>query len=98
MQNKAGVTIATNLPPSENAMPAYEAGNILVGNIRPYLKKIWFANRNGGSSADVLVFDVNEGYDPKFVCILFSVEIIYFYPHDEWSKRNKNAEEIKIRY
>ncbi len=67
LQNKAGVTIATNLPPSENAMPAYEAGNILVGNIRPYLKKIWFANRNGGSSADVLVFDVNKGYDPKFV-------------------------------
>lgn len=67
LQNKAGVIIATNLPPGKNAMPAYNAGNILVGNIRPYLKKIWFANRSGGCSADVLVLDVNKGYDPKFV-------------------------------
>jgi type I restriction enzyme S subunit len=67
LQNKAGITTATNLPPSTNAMPAYEAGHILVGNIRPYLKKIWFANREGGCSADVLNFEVNKGYDSKFV-------------------------------
>jgi type I restriction enzyme S subunit len=67
LQNKAGITTATNLPPSTNAMPAYEAGHILVGNIRPYLKKIWFANRDGGCSADVLNFEVNKGYDSKFV-------------------------------
>lgn len=67
LQNKAGITFATNLPPSDSAMSAYSAGNILVGNIRPYLKKIWFANHNGGCSADVLIFEVNEGYDQKFV-------------------------------
>ena len=67
LQNKAGITTATNLPPSTNAMPAYEAGHILVGNIRPYLKKIWFANRDGGCSADVLNFEINKGYDAKFV-------------------------------
>lgn len=67
LQNKAGIATATNLPPQGNAMPAYHQNNILVGNIRPYLKKIWFANRNGGCSADVLVFDVCKKYDPKFV-------------------------------
>ena len=67
LQNKAGITTATNLPPSTNAMPAYEAGHILVGNIRPYLKKIWFANRDGGCSADVLNFEINTGYDSEFV-------------------------------
>ena len=29
---------------------------MLVANIRPYLKKIWLADREGGASADVLVF------------------------------------------
>jgi len=67
LQNKAGVTVANNLPPSENSMPSFEKDDILVGNIRPYLKKIWFANRKGGCSADVLVFTVNNGYNPKFV-------------------------------
>jgi type I restriction enzyme, S subunit len=67
LQNKAGITAAINLPPQGNAMPAYQTGNILVANIRPYLKKIWFADRAGGCSADVLVFDVNKGYDPKYV-------------------------------
>jgi type I restriction enzyme, S subunit len=67
LQNKGGVTIATGLPPSNSAMPAYENQNILVGNIRPYLKKIWFASQSGGCSADVLVFEVNDGYEPKFI-------------------------------
>ncbi len=67
LQNKAGITKATNLPPQNGAMPAYEEGNILIGNIRPYLKKIWFADRNGGASADVLVLNVDENYEPKYV-------------------------------
>lgn len=67
LQNKAGITLATNLPPGNSAMPAYSTGNILVGNIRPYLKKIWFADHDGGCSPDVLVFEVNKGFDPEFV-------------------------------
>lgn len=67
LPNKEGVTTAESLPPSGNTFPAYKKGNILVGNIRPYLKKIWYANRDGGNSADVLVFDVKKGYDAKFV-------------------------------
>ena len=34
---------------------AYQKGDILLSNIRPYLKKIWRANRNGSCSPDVLV-------------------------------------------
>ena len=45
LQNKAGIKLATNLPPQGSAMPAYEPDNILVANIRPYLKKIWFADK-----------------------------------------------------
>lgn len=67
LQNKMGISRAINLPPQGSMMPAYRQNNILVGNIRPYLKKIWFANRDGGCSADVLAFDVNKQYDPKYV-------------------------------
>lgn len=67
LQNKEGITTATNLPPQSGMIPSFEKGNILVGNIRPYLKKIWFADRNGGCSADVLTFAVKKGYDAKFI-------------------------------
>lgn len=67
LQNKAGISSAVKLPPSNNDMGAYDPGHILVGNIRPYLKKIWFSDRSGGCSADVLNFEVNERFDPKFV-------------------------------
>ncbi|MBA3900795.1 MAG: restriction endonuclease subunit S [Bacteroidetes bacterium] len=67
LQNKAGVTKATNLPPSNSAMPAYGNNDILVANIRPYLKKIWHSKQSGGCSADVLVFEVNKDFDPKFI-------------------------------
>ena len=67
LQNKAGISSAVKLPPSNNDMGAYDPGHILVGNIRPYLKKIWFSDRSGGCSADVLNFEVNKGFDPKFV-------------------------------
>ncbi len=67
LQNKGGISIATNLPPSEGAMPLYKPNDILIANIRPYLKKIWFSNRTGGCSADVLVLDVKKEFDPKFI-------------------------------
>ncbi len=34
--------------------------DILIGNIRPYLKKIWFANNDGGTNGDVLDIRVND--------------------------------------
>jgi len=67
LQNKLGLTRAIYLPPQDGNMPAYVKGNILIGNIRPYLKKIWFADKDGGCSADVLVIDVNDDFDSKFV-------------------------------
>lgn len=67
LQNKLGLTKAINLPPQNGNMPAFDVDNILVANIRPYLRKIWFADRAGGCSADVLVFNVNKEFHPKFV-------------------------------
>lgn len=67
LQNKLGITKATSLPPQDGNMPAYFKNDILIGNIRPYLKKIWFADKDGGNSADVLTIKVNEKHNPKFI-------------------------------
>ncbi|MBQ7216400.1 MAG: hypothetical protein IJS39_10510, partial [Synergistaceae bacterium] len=34
----------------------FQRGDILLSNIRPYLKKLWLAGFDGGCSPDVLVF------------------------------------------
>jgi type I restriction enzyme S subunit len=41
--------------------------DVLVSNIRPYFRKIWFADRNGGCSNDVLVFRALENCYPNFL-------------------------------
>ncbi|MBQ0138189.1 MAG: restriction endonuclease subunit S [Kurthia sp.] len=67
LQNKLGAIQINSLPSSVINTPKYEFGNILVSNIRPYLKKILYAKNEGGVSSDVLTFVVNEGFDPRFV-------------------------------
>lgn len=55
LQNRAGV-VAYEGVPNIDSITEFKKGDILVSNIRPYLKKIWMADRNGGCSKDVLVF------------------------------------------
>ena len=54
LQNRAGKTESNYVPTSGN-LTEYREGDILIGNIRPYLKKIWQADRVGGTNGDVLV-------------------------------------------
>lgn len=53
--DKGGLELAAKLPETGRATK-FQEGDVLVSNIRPYFKKIWFANRAGGASNDVLVF------------------------------------------
>ncbi len=55
LQNRAGV-VAYEGVPNIDSITEFKKGDILVSNIRPYLKKIWMADRDGGCSKDVLVF------------------------------------------
>lgn len=50
-----GITKASKLPSTKRVTQFIE-GNILVSNIRPYLKKVWKSDRQGGASNDVIVF------------------------------------------
>ena len=66
LPDKGGVTEAASLPITLQTQ-IYEKDDVLVSNIRPYFKKIWFADQNGGCSNDVLVFRANEGVEPGFL-------------------------------
>jgi type I restriction enzyme S subunit len=67
LQNKLGIISASTLPKGTQQVVKFSKNDILIGNIRPYLKKIWHANKNGGCSSDVLVLKVNNEFDSKFV-------------------------------
>ncbi len=56
LENKAGIRNAASLPSAATVIK-FEPLHILVSNIRPYFKKIWLANFDGGRSADVLGFE-----------------------------------------
>jgi type I restriction enzyme S subunit len=50
-----GITVASKLPPM-GSFTKFKVGDILISNIRPYLKKVWKSNKIGGASNDVIVF------------------------------------------
>ncbi len=65
-----GVTRATKLPSTGSVTP-YRPNDTLVSNIRPYLKKIWVANKEGGASNDVIVIRPKQRLLPQyFSCLL----------------------------
>ena len=59
LQQCEGVVPYDGMPNIDSVLK-YVAGDTLVSNIRPYLKKAWLADRDGGCSPDVLVFHVTR--------------------------------------
>lgn len=64
----SGVTCASNLP-NVNSVTEFLPDDILLANIRPYLKKAWSATRKGGASNDVIVFRSRDNVKQKFLSI-----------------------------
>ena len=64
LQQYMGITPYTDFSNIEGI--EYCVGDTLIGNIRPYLKKVWFASFNGACSADVLALKPN-GVNPEFL-------------------------------
>ena len=54
LQDFEGIQFSSSIPVNTNVIE-YQKGDILLSNIRPYLKKVWFADRKGGCNADVFV-------------------------------------------
>ena len=78
MPNKGGITSASSLPTIAQTQ-VFLAGDVLVSNIRPYFKKIWFAEFDGGCSNDVLVFRAKDGVSKRFLYYVLSDDTFFDY-------------------
>lgn len=78
LPNKSGIVNAASLP-TIDLTQAYEKGDVLVSNIRPYFKKIWKAKINGGCSNDVLVFTAKENTDSDFLYYVLADDAFFSY-------------------
>ena len=76
--NKGGITSASSVPTITQTQ-AFIAGDVLVSNIRPYFKKIWFAEFDGGCSNDVLVFRAKNGMNKRFLYYALADDTFFDY-------------------
>lgn len=73
-----GVTKATKLPPSGSAT-RFKTHDILISNIRPYLKKVWLANKEGGTSNDVIVVRAKEKISYQYLSFALKNDVFIEY-------------------
>jgi type I restriction enzyme S subunit len=78
LPNKSGITNASSLPTVFQTQ-SFSSGDVLVSNIRPYFKKIWFAEFDGGCSNDVLVFRAKDGVCKNFLYYVLADDSFFDY-------------------
>jgi type I restriction enzyme S subunit len=61
-----GVARASKLP-TMGSVTRYRTNDTLVSNIRPYLKKVWVADKEGGASNDVIVIRAQQQMLPQYL-------------------------------
>ena len=103
LPNMAGKTNATYTANTAR-LTAYEIGDILLGNIRPYLKKIWLASNSGGCSGDVLAVRIAEAHRPalmpEFLYRLLASEDFFTYnmKYAKGAKMPRGSKEAILKY
>lgn len=80
IKERQGVTVYEG-EPQISSVTKYLKGDILISNIRPYLKKIWLADREGGCSNDVLVFRSRDMKQllPQYLYIVLEQDAFFDY-------------------
>ena len=99
LQDKQGKTIASNVP--DGCLIHYEPGDVLIGNIRPYLKKIWLANGDGGTNGDVLTIRADRKFlSPEFLyqCLASDDFFQYDMNHAKGAKMPRGSKDDVMNY
>ena len=67
IKDRGGKTSSSSLP--EGVAIEFLPQDILIGNIRPYLKKIWLSDCQGGTNGDVICIRVLDSKEviPKYL-------------------------------
>lgn len=100
LQNKQGKTLSSAVPTTRQVI-AFSFGDILIGNIRPYLKKIWLADCNGGTNGDVLAIHITDsGMLPEFLYYVLSSDSFFHYDmqYAKGSKMPRGSKEAVLQY
>lgn len=67
----SGVTFLK--PSLERKGIVYDIGDVLMSNIRPYLRKAWLADRGGVCDSDVLVFHLKDDADVDSTFLYYTI-------------------------
>ena len=100
LQNKKGKCKAASVPVSGNVI-SFEKNDILIGNIRPYLKKIWLSNTAGGTNGDVLVIKTTSGKTlSKYLYYVLSSDSFFAYDnsHAKGGKMPRGSKDAVMDY
>ena len=80
MVKDCGGIVRAEYVPSDVGLVEYHKGDVLIANIRPYLKKIWLADHDGGCSSDVVVFRTNtDGLSSEYLYSVLSQDAYFEY-------------------
>jgi type I restriction enzyme S subunit len=99
-----GGKINASHKPNTTRLTAYEAGDILLGNIRPYLKKIWLADERGGCSGDVLAVRIADVHRreilPSFLYRILASDDFFAYnmQHAKGAKMPRGSKPAILKY
>ncbi|MEY4504515.1 MAG: hypothetical protein RL154_810 [Pseudomonadota bacterium] len=73
LQDFSGVSVSSKLP-DVKTVTHFKINDILISNIRPYLKKVWSATFDGGASNDVIVARAKESTNNNFLTYILKNE------------------------
>lgn len=65
-----GETVVSTKLPDVASVTRYKCGDVLISNIRPYLKKVWRADKDGGASNDVIVVRAKTSLSEAFLSLV----------------------------
>lgn len=78
LPNRAGIKMSSYKPLDGNSTK-FRKNDILLGNIRPYFKKIWLATFDGGCSSDVLCIRPDKPEYSSFLYCCLSEDSFFDY-------------------
>ena len=100
LQNRAGKSLSGYVPTSGN-FTEYRKNDVLIGNIRPYLKKIWQADCIGGTNGDVLVIRCTDSsINPRYLYHVLADDKFFDYnmQHAKGAKMPRGSKEEILKY
>ncbi|EOW2372675.1 restriction endonuclease subunit S [Cronobacter sakazakii] len=100
LQNRAG-KMQSNYVPTSGNLTEFREGDILIGNIRPYLKKIWQADSTGGTNGDVLVIrSCHKSILPRYLYQILADDNFFEYnmQHAKGAKMPRGNKDAIMKY